>query len=316
MPRLHEDARAQGGATCGGPSARRLRSALARRGEPTCGQPGPALRKPPTATHVRAAAPSPRPAQPNSAQREPDPGPGTARRRTGRLGLPRGGAAPVLFLPRGRPSPSPAPGGARCRRSRGTWARAPPLSPGGSRRSPGPQFAARAAPWTRRDELGKRRRRAQRGRGKPRDGRYRLRAHGALSAEPAGDLGECAWLPAPLLVHRPLSRPPAVAADPTRPAPGSPTFRGVLAGVSGWGRGPCPGVPRRFQLQSGAPAAGPRSAACPESGYTCSRRGTGLPVQERTGSERSPRPLWLYHSGKGLTSPAYPRVVFEPQTSR
>lgn len=54
-----------------------------------------------------------------------------ARRRTNRPGPPRGGAAARIVPPRaaGPPLP-PVPGGARGRRNRGTWARAPPLSPG------------------------------------------------------------------------------------------------------------------------------------------------------------------------------------------
>lgn len=151
--------------------------------------------------------------------------------------------------------------------------------------APRPPLAARAALCR-----GARSRWAQ-----PQHGRYRLGAHGALSAEPAGDLGECALLPASLLVHRLLSRPPAVATDPTRPGSGQSQDSGVQqvylarVGVRAWGSG---GFALPMSRRSGFRT--PRhSRPGAESGYTCSRRGAGLRVHKRIGSEWSPRSRWL-----------------------
>lgn len=88
----------------------------------------------------------------------------------------------------------------------------------------------------------------------PRDGCDRVRAHGALPAEPAGDLGECPWLPAPVLVPRLLSHPPRVTADLTHWGGGCgwQAVRGLrgLSRCSQLGSGQWPGVRRCFQLWS------------------------------------------------------------------
>lgn len=290
-PGLAEDARARGGATCWGPGRAELPSAWAR-GEPTCGQPHPPNRSPRPPPGC-GPPPFPRahrsPTRPSSAQLGT--GPGTARRRTGRLGRRGAGPPPVLFL---------------------REAALPPLGPGRGAGPPQPwNVGSRPAFVSRRLAVAPGRRslleplceaaartRTRRRRAKPRDGRYGLGAHGALSAEPAGDLGECAWLPAPLLAHRLRSR------SRSRRRAGPPRDSGVLAGAPGWGPGPW-----RFQRWSRrAGCRTPRCAPRAERG-TPVPAGAGLPARERTGSEWPPRILRVGRSGKGLTPPKHPCVV-------
>lgn len=203
------DARAQGRATCWGPK----RSAAALRVGVRLQPHVRAARTPPPPTHVRATAPSWRPAQPR-----PRPGSGPRHREAARR-PPRAaegrGRRPHCSSPSGGPSPSPSPGrGAGPPKPRNVGSRPAFVSraraAAAPRRPPEPLCAAGRGGRGR----GARSRRAQ-----PQHGRDGLRAHGALPAEPAGDLGECARLPAPLLGHRLLSRPPAVAADRSQAGP-------------------------------------------------------------------------------------------------